>query len=122
MATTVAVSTRANIEMVHQLDKSPNYPAVKFTTASDFFSKLSHEMGGRPTHKGEMQFIVEGCYTTVSEIKSGNRNCENALFGSEFFNTLRWMNGDKYPQLSHQTGNHSEPKALKSMILSAFLF
>ena len=90
--------TRANIEMVHQLDKTPNYPAVKFTTASDFFSKLSHEMDGRPTHKGEMQFIFEGCYTTVSEIKSGNRNCENALFGSEFFNTLRWLNGDKYPQ------------------------
>lgn len=90
--------TRANIEMVHQLDKTPDYPAVKFTTASNFFNKLSHEMDGRPTHKDEMQFIFEGCYTTVSEIKSGNRNCENALFASEFFNTLRWINGDKYPQ------------------------
>lgn len=90
--------TRANIEMVHELDKKTDYPAVKFTTAGDFFSKLSDEMDGRPTHKGEMQFIFEGCYTTVSEIKSGNRNCENTLFGSEFFNVLRWMNGDKYPQ------------------------
>ncbi len=90
--------TRANIEMVHQLDKTPNYPAVRFTTASDFFNKLSREMDGRPTHKGEMQFIFEGCYTTVSEIKSGNRNCENSLFASEFFNTLRWIDGDKYPQ------------------------
>jgi alpha-mannosidase len=90
--------TRANIEMVHELDKKTDYPAVKFTTAGDFFGKLSNEMEGRPTHKGEMQFIFEGCYTTVSEIKSGNRNCENTLFGSEFFNVLRWMNGDKYPQ------------------------
>ena len=90
--------TRANIEMVHELDKKTDYPAVKFTTAGVFFSKLSDEMEGRPTHKGEMQFIFEGCYTTVSEIKSGNRNCENTLFGSEFFNVLRWMNGDKYPQ------------------------
>jgi len=90
--------TRKNIEMVHELDQLPNYPAVKFTTASDFFKKASKEMSGFPTHYGEMQFIFEGCYTTVSEIKSGNRNCENTLFGSEFFNTLRWMNGDKYPQ------------------------
>ncbi len=90
--------TRANIEMVHQLDNTPNYPAVKFTTANNFFRRLSNEMEGRPTHKGEMQFIFEGCYTTVSEIKSGNRNCENSLYSSEFFNTLRWINGDKYPQ------------------------
>lgn len=90
--------TRANIEMVHELDKKTDYPAVKFTTAGTFFNRLNGEMDGRPTHKGEMQFIFEGCYTTVSEIKSGNRNCENTLFGSEFFNALRWMNGDKYPQ------------------------
>jgi len=89
--------TRADIEMVHQLDKTPGYPAVKFTTAGDFFKKASKEMDGRPTHRGEMQFIFEGCYTTVTDIKEGNRNCENSLFGSEFFNTLRWINGDKYP-------------------------
>ncbi len=89
--------TRANIDMVHQLDKTPDYPAVKFTTAGNFFRKLSGEMDGRPTHKGEMQFIFEGCYTTVADIKEGNRNCENSLYSSEFFNTLRWLNGDKYP-------------------------
>jgi alpha-mannosidase len=89
--------TRANIEMVHLLDKTPGYPAVKFTTAGDFFKKASKEMEGRPTHHGEMQFIVEGCYTTVADIKEGNRNSENALYASEFFNTLRWLNGDQYP-------------------------
>ncbi len=89
--------TRANIEMVHQLDKTPGYPSVKFTTAGDFFKKASKEMDGRPTHRGEMQFIFEGCYTNVADIKAGNRNNENALYASEFFNTLRWLNGDKYP-------------------------
>jgi alpha-mannosidase len=89
--------TRANIEMVHQLDKTPGYPAVRFTTAGNFFSKVSKEMSGRPTHHGEMQFIFEGCYSNVSDIKEGNRNCENSLFSSEFFNTLRWLSGDKYP-------------------------
>lgn len=89
--------TRANIEMVHQLDKTPDYPSVKFTTAGNFFRKASKEMDGRPTHRGEMQFIFEGCYTNVADIKEGNRNSENALYSSEFFNTLRWLNGDKYP-------------------------
>ena len=89
--------SHAEIEMVHQLDKTPGYPAVKFTTAGDFYKKASKEMDGRPTHRGEMQFIFEGCYTTIADIKAGNRNSENALFASEFFNTLRWLNGDKYP-------------------------
>ena len=89
--------TRANIEMVHQLDKTPGYPAVKFSTAGNFFDKVSKEMDGRPTHHGEMQFVFEGCYTTVAEIKEGNRNSENSLYRSEFFNTLRWLQGDVYP-------------------------
>ena len=89
--------TRENIEKVHQLDKIPGYPSVKFTTAGDFFRKASEEMDGRPTHRGEMQFIFEGCYTTVADIKAGNRNNENMLFAGEFLNTLRWLNGDEYP-------------------------
>ncbi len=89
--------TRANIDMVHQLDRQPGYPAVKFTTAENFFKAASREMEGRPTHRGEMQFIFEGCYTTVADIKAGNRNCENSLYSNEFFNTMRWLNGDAYP-------------------------
>jgi alpha-mannosidase len=89
--------SRADIELVHRLDKTPGYPSVKFTTAGDFFNMVSREMSGRPTHHGEMQFIFEGCYSNVSDIKEGNRNCENALYSSEFFNTLHWLNGDEYP-------------------------
>jgi alpha-mannosidase len=89
--------TRANINMVHQLDKTPGYPAVKFATASNFFNRSALEMDGRPTHRGEMQFIFEGCYTSVAGIKEGNRNSENSLFAGEFFNTLCWLNGEKYP-------------------------
>jgi alpha-mannosidase len=89
--------TRAEIMLVHELDKTPDYPAVKFTTAGHFFNMAEREMDGRPTHNGEMGFIFEGCYTTIADIKSGNRNSENSLFQNEFFNTLRWLNGDKYP-------------------------
>jgi alpha-mannosidase len=89
--------TRANIEMVHQLDETPGFPSIKFTTAGNFFNRASKEMEGRPMHRGEMQYIFEGCYTNVSDIKQGNRNCENLLYQSEFFNTLCWLRGNKYP-------------------------
>ena len=89
--------TRKMIDQVHHLDKTPGFPAMRFTTAADFFRKASREMDGRPTHVGEMQFIFEGCYTTVAEIKEGNRSLENLLYAAEFFNTLRWLNGDPYP-------------------------
>ncbi len=89
--------TRGNIDMIHQLDKMPGQPAVKFTTANDFFRKSEKEMQGRRTHRGEMQYVFEGCYSTVSDIKAGNRNCENLLFSAEFFNALRWINGENYP-------------------------
>jgi alpha-mannosidase len=89
--------TRENINFVHQLDKTPGYASVKFTTAGDFFKKSMNEMNGRPTHRGEMQFIFEGCYTNVADIKAGNRNSENLLYADEFFHTLRWLSGDKCP-------------------------
>jgi alpha-mannosidase len=89
--------TRVNIDLVHQLDKIPDYPAVKFTTAEDFFRKASKEMEDRPMHQGEMQFIFEGCYTNVADIKAGNRNSENALYTGEFLSTIHWLRGNPYP-------------------------
>jgi alpha-mannosidase len=89
--------TRDNINMIHQLDKTPGFASVKFTTAGDFFNKSLGEMKGRPTHRGEMQFIFEGCYTNVADIKAGNRNSENMLYAGEFLNTMRWLSGDNYP-------------------------
>src|SRR5665647_1118822 len=89
--------TRKNINMIHQFDKDINFPSIKFSTATEFFEKSAKSMKNLPTHYGEMQFIFEGCYTTVAEIKELNRACENTLFSAEFFNSLRWLQGDKYP-------------------------
>lgn len=89
--------TRKNIKMIHQFDKDPDFPAIKFSTATEFFEKSEREMKNLPTHYGEMQFIFEGCYTTVSDIKEFNRASENTLYSAEFFNSLAWLNGDKYP-------------------------
>jgi alpha-mannosidase len=89
--------TRANIETMQKLNKTEDFPTLIFSSAERFFNAASKEMNGRPTHCGEMGFICDGCYTTVADIKEGNRSCENALFNCEFFNTLGWLHGDKYP-------------------------
>jgi alpha-mannosidase len=91
--------TRKNINMIYQYDKDPAFPAIKFSTATEFFEKSEKSMKNLPTHRGEMQFIFEGCYTTVADTKEGNRSSENTLFGAEFFNSLRWIQGDKYPSV-----------------------
>ena len=89
--------TRKNINMIHLLDKTSGFPTIKFSTATEFFEKSEKSMKNLPTHFGEMQFIFEGCYTTVAESKEDNRACENMLFSAEFFNSLCWLQGDKYP-------------------------
>jgi alpha-mannosidase len=89
--------SRTDIETAHRLDNTEGHPAIRFTTAEHFYSQMAQEMEGRPTHRGEMQFIFEGCYTTVSDTKEGNRVSENLLYGAELLNSLRWLQGDKYP-------------------------
>jgi len=89
--------TLKDILMAHNLDSIPYYPTVKFTTAEQFFKASSKEMDGRPTHRGEMQFVFEGCYTSVAEIKENTRRSEQSLYKTEFLSSLRWLYGEPYP-------------------------
>lgn len=89
--------TRNDINKAHEFDKDPSKPAYVFATAEQYFRTMEPKMDGRPTHRGEMQFIFEGCYTTVADTKEGNRNCENLLYSAELLNSLRWLDGAKYP-------------------------
>ncbi|MDR2385197.1 MAG: glycosyl hydrolase-related protein [Tannerella sp.] len=89
--------SRADIHKAHELNATKGQPAFKFTTAEHFFKRMEQEMNGRPMHRGEMQFIFEGCYTTAHDTKEGNRNSENLLYTAEMLNSLRWLQGDAYP-------------------------
>ena len=89
--------TRANIEKAHELDADPSFPAVKFTGVEDYFKNIEANAKDIPTHKGEMQFVFEGCYTNVAEIKEFNRRCEESLYEGEMFNTIWWLAGGEYP-------------------------
>ncbi len=89
--------TLKDINMIHKLDSTPHYPAVKFTTAEEFFKVSASEMKNRPTHYGEMQFIFPGCYTSVAEIKENTRKSEQSLYRAEYVSSLRWLFGEPYP-------------------------
>ncbi len=89
--------TRKDIEGTHQLHQTPKFPSVRFDTAEGFFRTAMTEMANQPTHTGEMQYIFEGCYTSIARVKQGNRHCESALTSAEFLASLRQLTGEKYP-------------------------
>ena len=90
--------TKADIDSVLALNADPDFPTAYFATASEFIDAIKPEMDSRPVHKGEMQFIFEGCYTSVAEVKEYNRKCENMLYTDEWFNSLNWLQGGEYPE------------------------
>ncbi len=89
--------TLQDIHMIHKLDSTPHYPAIKFSPLEEFFKASSNEMKDRPTHFGEMQYIFEGCYTSVAEIKENTRKSEQSLYKAEYLSGLRWLSGETYP-------------------------
>lgn len=89
--------TLKNIEMIHQLDATPRFPSIKFASAETFFKNTEKMPVKLPVHRGEMQFIFEGCYTSVAEIKENTRKSEQSMYSAEFLSSLRWLTGDPYP-------------------------
>jgi len=89
--------TLRNIEMIHQLDATPRFPSIKFASAESFFKATEKMPVTLPIHRGEMQFIFEGCYTSVAEIKENTRKSEQSMYSAEFLSSLRWLSGDPYP-------------------------
>jgi alpha-mannosidase len=89
--------TLKNIGMIHQLDSAPGFPSIKFASVEEFFKKTEKMPVKLPVHRGEMQFIFEGCYTSVAEIKENTRKSEQAMYRAEFLSASRWLSGEKYP-------------------------
>ncbi len=89
--------TRLDIETERKMQKINRFPEIQFTSAEKFFMDASSDIEKYPVHKGEMQFIFEGCYTSVSGIKEANRNSEARLFESEILNSLNYIYFNQYP-------------------------
>lgn len=73
------------------------FPTLRFATADDFFDHVKPRAHGLPVHHGELQYIFEGCYTTVATIKKGNRDLENMLQTAEAVATAALLTGRAWP-------------------------
>ncbi len=89
--------TRLDIETERQMRKIDRFPSIQFSSAENFFKQAYSDVNKYPVHKGEMQYVFEGCYTSVSGIKEGNRNSEAQLFESEILNSINHIYYNKYP-------------------------
>lgn len=82
--------TRCDLLKIMEMSSWPVFPAIRFSTASDFFKALEREASSLPVIEGELNTEFTGCYTSQSLIKKSNRIVENRLLDAEFAALLAW--------------------------------
>jgi len=79
--------TRRHLRAAQDMAQWPIWPRVKLTTTDAYFTDVEREIAQRdiqlPVHADELNFVFEGCYTSVSRIKFANRQGENDLVDTE---------------------------------------
>jgi alpha-mannosidase len=77
--------TRRDISRIIEMDSWPLYPKFRFGRLGDYFSFLEQFREGLPILDDEINFICDGCFTTQSRIKAGNRKAERLMADAEFY-------------------------------------
>ena len=75
--------TRRDVERAMEMMEWPIFPTIKFGSIREFFHEAEAVRDQLPIVNHELNFIFQGCYTTQSRIKMGNRACERALTAAE---------------------------------------
>jgi len=91
--------TREQILRIKSFEADPILPKVHFATADDFFDRLAQLPGAAtlPIVDRDLQYTLEGCYTTHADSKKGIRSSENNLYTTEVLSSLASMMGQAYP-------------------------
>jgi alpha-mannosidase len=91
--------TREQILHIKSFESDPILPKVHFATADDFFDKLAQQPGAAtlPIVDTDLQYTLEGCYTTHADLKKAIRSSENNLYNTEVLSSLAAMMGQAYP-------------------------
>jgi alpha-mannosidase len=77
--------TRRDISRLIEMDSWPLYPTFKFGRLKDYFEILEKSRDKLSLIKDEINFLCDGCYTTQTRIKAGNRKAERLLADAEFY-------------------------------------
>ncbi len=79
--------TRRHLRAAEEMMSWPIWPRIKLTTSDDFFSEAERLIREQnlelPVHRGELNFVFEGCYTSQSRVKFANRKGESRLVDTE---------------------------------------
>ncbi|MCC6485816.1 MAG: alpha-mannosidase [Armatimonadetes bacterium] len=71
--------TRRDLLLFHQMQQWPIYPTLRLSKTSDFFDAVEAANPSLPVIDDELNTIFEGCYTSQSKVKRGNRRSESLL-------------------------------------------
>ncbi|MCJ8012383.1 glycosyl hydrolase-related protein [Paenibacillus sp. KQZ6P-2] len=106
--------TRRDIERIIDVSNWPIYPKVRFSTYREYFEIVEKYKEQLPIEYQEQNFICDGCYSSQSRIKKGNKASENGLYEAELFSTWAALTqGVQYPKQSFE-------KAWKSVLFNQF--
>lgn len=75
--------TRRDIANIRLMDTWPIFPRFTFGTYRDFYRLAEEQRAKYPEIDGELNVIFDGCYTTQTRQKSGNRRSERILGEAE---------------------------------------
>ncbi len=85
--------TRDMLAVADKWQRSPFFPEIKFSTATDYLDQIStsneNQSHNIPIHNSELYLeLHRGCYTTHADQKKFNRQSENLLYQAELFATI----------------------------------
>ena len=80
--------TRRDIEKIIDMNTWPIFPAFQFGTYAEFYALAEKQMESLPVVEGELNFIFDGCYTTQTRQKKGNKISELLLAEAESTRTI----------------------------------
>ncbi|MHB1001356.1 MAG: alpha-mannosidase [Armatimonadota bacterium] len=91
-------TTAADIDRGIAINNAPLMPRMVMSTTADFYDMLKESGADFPVIRGEMNPVLEGCYTSHADIKKLNRAGENDLLTAETLAALTSICGDiNYP-------------------------
>ncbi len=90
--------TRENIEMARDWQTKSYLPAARFSTISDYFANVRKSQGpSLSVHKGDLNTVFEGCYTSHGDVKALNREAEATTESAEALAAMASLSGFEYP-------------------------
>ncbi len=95
--------TRRHLRAAREMAAWPIWPEVRLSTTDEFFTEAERRIEEQslelPVHRGELNFVFEGCYTSQSRIKLANRRGESTLVDTEAIAVLaHGLAGLQYPR------------------------